>query len=89
MYNYFASLYPSSSVVGVRCLFGRDCIQRRGLKYDPVYNSKAQPEITGYMSISWSYGVVNPTDVERVRQALQTLLRLHAAPPFEPPNTPR
>ena len=80
----FAPLYPPSSVVGVKCLFGRDCIQRVALTFDPVYNPKAQPKTTWPIPISWSFGAVNASDADAVSRALRTLLKLNAASPFDP-----
>lgn len=102
--------YPRSafmeplSVVGVKCLFGRDCFTQTVLTYDPVYNPNAAPKVSlsrGDLRPSdggpsgppvldaYSYGSVDPRNADAVRRALQTLLRLNAAPPFEPPKAPR
>ena len=83
-----------SSVVGVKCLFGRNCISETTLTYDPIYNPNAPPKISRserppMLVDPVSYGAVDPANADAVRRALQTLLRLHAAPPFELPKAPR
>jgi len=86
------------SVVGVKCLFGRDCMNTTTLTYDPIYNPNAQPKMSKRVGNPadrspvldpFSYGSVDPANVDRVRRALQTLLRLNASPAFEPPKAPR
>jgi hypothetical protein len=70
--------------VGVRCLFKRPCISRTGVIYDPVYRDRERR--VSYPEVPHYYGFVTPSDGDNVRRALGTLiLRLNAAPPFEPP----
>jgi hypothetical protein len=94
----WSSARGPSSVVGVRCLFGRDCIETTTLTYDPIYKPNAPPktrrsgrapEELPAISDPVSYGAVDPANADAVRRALHTLLRLNAAPPFEPPKAPR
>jgi hypothetical protein len=93
--------YHWSAGVGVRCLFGRDCIATTTLTYDPIYNPNAQPKMRRsgggpgppdgppVISDPVSFGAVDPANADAVRRALHTLLRLNAAQPFEPPKAPR
>jgi hypothetical protein len=67
-------------LVGVQCLFDHHCI------YRTIYDPNAQPKKT---RVRASHAAVDPANYDRVRQALHTLLRLNAAPPFEPPKAPR
>jgi hypothetical protein len=80
---------PPSSVVGVKCLFERRCVNRETLTHDPIYNPKDKPKKTEPRLMSYSFGVVSPADADSVRQALRTLIKLNAPPPFEPPDAPR
>jgi hypothetical protein len=74
----FASLHP---MVGVRCLFKRNCIKTKTLSCDPIFHPNAEPKDTTPSDLrSDSYGDNN------VRRALGTLIRLNAAPPFVPPR---
>lgn len=81
----FASLHP---MVGVKCLFGRSCIKRTTLTYDPVFHPSAQPSVNTwpFLDFSDSYGAVNPADGDSVKRALRTLIQLNAPPPFDPPK---
>jgi len=91
----------SAARVGVRCLFERDCIATTTLTYDPIYNPNAQPKMRRSVggpgppdgppmtSDPVSFGAVDPANADSVRRALRTLLRLNAAPPFEPSKAPR
>jgi hypothetical protein len=74
----------SSYLLGVRCLFNRDCIKRTCTKYDPIFNPTTNPESYSPVAISSSSGVFNPANAWAVKNALETLLRLNAAPPFDP-----
>jgi len=82
--NLGVTCVPASECIFVRCLYKRDCVSIRQITYDPVYHdpkyqstqSLKRPEVSG---------AVKPADVESVRQALSTLIRLNAAPPWEPP----
>jgi hypothetical protein len=74
----------SEPAVGVQCIFERECIISTGVRYDPVYrNPKLEGKFT-YPREAHQYGPVKPSDAETVRQALRTLIRLNAAPPFDP-----
>ena len=79
------SLFPPRALVGVKCLFRRNCMDMKGLTYDPIYNPKAPPKPSGYVPKSDSFGIVNPANADAVKRALHTLLRLNAAAPFEAP----
>jgi hypothetical protein len=72
-----------SLVVGVECLFGRDCINTTTLTYDPVYNPNAPPKMSRsgglpgppdgplpFLHQFISRGSVDPANVDRVRRAL-------------------
>jgi len=95
--DYFGTPPPSSVVaVGVRCLFGRDCIETTTLTYDPIYKPNAPPkkrrsgggppppEGLPVINDPISLGAVEPANADAVRRALRTLLQLNAAPPFDP-----
>ena len=85
----FRSLYPPSSLLGVNCLFNRDCIYRTCLNYDPIYNPQREPEKVWPIPIESTAEFVKPTDFDAVRRALLTLIRLNAAPPSNPEATPK
>jgi hypothetical protein len=68
----------------VRCLLQRTCIQKTLLTYDPIHRPNEEPQKIGPLKFNFSFGAARPTDSDRVKQALRTLLRLNAAPPFEP-----
>jgi hypothetical protein len=53
--------------------------------YDPVYRDNPNYQSTALVQRPEASGAVKPADAESVRQALGTLIRLNAAPPFEPP----
>jgi hypothetical protein len=78
------SCVPESECIYVRCLYKRDCVSVRQTTYDPVYRDPKYQSISHVMRPE-ANGAVKPADAESVRQALGTLIRLNAAPPFEPP----
>jgi hypothetical protein len=51
---------PLPSLLGVRCLFNRDCIKRTCTKYDPIFNPTTKPESYAPVAVSASSGVFNP-----------------------------
>jgi len=75
---------PESECIFVRCLFNRDCITAQQTTYDPVYRDPGH-QSRGNFNRSEGSGAVKPADAESVRQALGTLIRLNAPPPWEPP----
>jgi hypothetical protein len=75
---------PRSGCIFVRCLYKRDCISIRQNTYDPVYHDPKYLSTDMFKRPDAS-GAVKPADAESVRQALSTLIRLNAAPPWEPP----
>ena len=75
---------PESECIFIRCLFDRDCINARQTTYDPVYRDPKY-QSRGEFKRREGSGAVKPADAESVRQALSTLIRLNAAPPWEPP----
>jgi len=82
--NLGVTCVPTSGCIFVRCLYRRDCISIRQNTYDPVYHDPKY-QSTGYFKRPEHSGAVKPADAESVRQALSTLIRLNAAPPWEPP----
>lgn len=86
--NLVVSCVPESECIFVRCLYKRDCVSVRQITYDPVYRDPKYQSIT-HVKRPEASGAVKPADAESVRQALGTLIRLNAAPPFEPPPPPR
>ena len=82
--NLLVSCVPESECIYVRCLYKRDCVSVRQITYDPVYRDPKYQSITLFERPEAS-GAVKPADAESVRQALGTLIRLNAAPLFEPP----
>jgi len=80
----FTTCHPESECIFVRCLYQRDCISVRQTTYDPVYRDP-KFQSTGRFTRPEGSGAVKPADAESVRQALSTLIRLNAAPPWEPP----
>ena len=75
---------PESECIFVRCLFNRDCITAQQTTYDPVYRDPGH-QSRGNFNRSEGSGAVKPADAESVRQALGTLIRLNAPPPWKPP----
>jgi hypothetical protein len=82
--NLVVGCVPESECIYVRCLYKRDCVSVRQVTYDPVYRDPKYQSITLFQRPEAS-GAVKPADAESVRQALGTLIRLNAAPAFEPP----
>jgi hypothetical protein len=82
--NLGVTCVPTSECIFVRCLYKRDCISIRQNTYDPVYNDPKY-QSTQSLRRPEASGAVKPADAESVRQALSTLIRLNAAPPWEPP----
>lgn len=82
--NLVVSCVPKSECIYVRCLYKRDCVSVQQITYDPVYRNPAYQSIA-HVERPEASGAVKPADAESVRQALGTLIRLNAAPPFEPP----
>ena len=82
--NLVVSCVPESECIYVRCLYKRDCVSVQQITYDPVYRNPAYQSIA-HVERPEASGAVKPADAESVRQALGTLIRLNAAPPFEPP----
>ena len=82
-----ATCLPERGCIFVRCLFDRDCIVQEQVTYDPVYQD---PKLKGtaYFKRSEEGGAVKPADADNVKRALRTLMRLNAAPPFDP-SAPR
>jgi hypothetical protein len=76
--------HPESECVFVRCLYQRECIPVRQNTYDPVYHDPRFLSSGRFQRREVS-GAVKPADAESVRQALSTLIRLNAAPPWKPP----
>jgi hypothetical protein len=75
------------SCVAVACIGRRSCISTKTAKYDPVYHDPRR-EGTESSPNSWSVamGYVNPMNHDKVLEALRTLIRLNAAPPFVLPR---
>lgn len=82
--NLGANCVPESGCIFVRCLYKRDCISVRQNTYDPVYHDPKY-QSTGYFKRPQASGAVKSADAESARNALRTLIRLNAAPPWEPP----
>ena len=74
------------SCVAVACLFGRDCISIKFVGYDPVYHDPKRETTGSLPNSSSSLGYVNPLNRDKVLEALRTLIRLNAAPPFVSPR---
>lgn len=79
-----ANCIPEGGCIFVRCLYKRDCISVRQNTYDPVYHDPKY-QSTGYFKRPQASGAVKSADAESVRNALRTLIRLNAAPTWEPP----
>jgi hypothetical protein len=77
------SCFQARTCVNVACLFGRECFSMTEVEHDPVYQDP-QREATHYFKSREAGGYVNPKDADSVTQALRTLIRLNAAPPFNP-----
>ncbi len=75
------SCFFDHSCIVVDCLFKRECINETEVETDPVYRDP-QRENTGYFKRAEDSGYLTPANADNVIQALRTLIRLNAAPPF-------
>ncbi len=75
--------FPQRQCIFVQCLYKRECISIVEVTSDPVYQDP-KLQNTGYLKRSEEEGAVKPTDADAVKQALRTLIRVNAAPPFDP-----
>jgi hypothetical protein len=75
--------FRARQCISVACLFKRECISLTEVEHDPVYQDP-QREATHYFKRAEAGGYLNPADADSVTQALRTLIRLNAVPPFDP-----
>lgn len=66
----------------VSCLFKRACVSSTAVMHDPIYRDPER-ERTVYSKQWWAAGWANPSDIERVTQALRILIQLNAPQQFD------
>ena len=77
----------SGACVMVTCLFGRSCVSSKIVFYDPVYHDPRRERTESFPnSTTGTMGYVNPMNYDKVLEALRTLIRLNAPPPFVSPR---
>jgi hypothetical protein len=79
----WSECFQARKCISVACLFKRECVSLTEVEHDPIYRDPKR-EATHYFKRAEAGGYVNPANADSVVQALRVLIRLNAAPPFDP-----